>query len=147
LRHGQPGNWRVRTSILIGSGAQFTSLWTARDDYRDFHLRVEARINRGGDSGIFFRWLLPGGGFQAQIVGQIAGHAAGTGSLYSETGAPIVAVREPLISPGQWFALEVIAYEDNIIIKVNGKTTANYTDLKRRFPSGSIGLEQVNSAT
>jgi hypothetical protein len=148
-RHPQaPGNWRVQNGVLIGSGASFSSLWTARDDYRDFHLRVEARINRGGDSGVFFRWLVArGGGYQAQVVGQVAGHAGGTGSLYSETGTPIVAVREPLVSPGQWFALDVIAYEDDIIIKVNGRTTANYTDLERRFPSGSIGLEQVDPAT
>jgi hypothetical protein len=113
-----------------------------RDDYRDFHLRVDARINQGGDSGVFFRWLLTGGGYQAQIGGR-----SGTGSLHSHTGQAIVAVREPLVRPGQWFRLEVIAYGDNIVIKVNGRTTVQYFDPKRTFSHGCICLEQVTPST
>ncbi len=50
----QPGNWRVKKGILIGAGAT-SHLYSVRDDYKDFHLRVEARINDGGNSGVFFR--------------------------------------------------------------------------------------------
>ena len=41
--------------MLIGSGPATSHLYTERDDYKDFHLRVEARINDGGNSGVFFR--------------------------------------------------------------------------------------------
>jgi len=141
---GQPGHWRVENGILIGSGAEWSSLWTVRKSYRDFHLRVEARINERGDSGVFFRWLEPQGGYQAQILG----YPAGTGSLiYSRTGKTDVHSRESLVAPGHWFVLDVIADGDHIVINVNGKTTADYTDAQRSLSSGSLGIEQRLPAT
>ena len=40
----QPGNWRVVAGILIGDGPRASYLYSDRGDYKDFHLRVEARI-------------------------------------------------------------------------------------------------------
>ena len=52
----QRGNWRVENGVLVGSGPDVTShLYTERDDYKDFWLRVEARLNDGGNSGVYFR--------------------------------------------------------------------------------------------
>jgi hypothetical protein len=96
---------------------------------------------------VFFRWPESLGGYQAQLVGNPRKHLGGTGSLYSNTGAALVGVRQPLHRPGQWFLLEVIANGDNIVIKVNGKTAVNYTDSNRPTRSGSIGLEDSVSGT
>ena len=51
----QPGNWRVKDGILTGSGPSSSALYTLRDDYRDFHLRVEARVNDKGAGAVFAR--------------------------------------------------------------------------------------------
>ncbi len=51
----QPGNWRVEDGVLIGSGADRSHLYSARDDFKDFHLRVVARVNDGGKTGVYFR--------------------------------------------------------------------------------------------
>src|SRR5262249_51642284 len=52
---GQPGNWRVENGVLFGWGAQGSHLYSERGDYKDFYLRIEARINDGGDGGVFLR--------------------------------------------------------------------------------------------
>jgi hypothetical protein len=51
----EPGRWRVENGILISPVKEAGSLYTKRDDFTDFHLRVEARIDDKGDSGIWFR--------------------------------------------------------------------------------------------
>jgi hypothetical protein len=146
-RPGMPGRWRVENGILTGSGTAYSALWTVRNDYRDFHLRLEARINESGDSGVFFRLQNSGGSYQVQLVGNPRTHLGGTGSLYSSTGNVIVRVSEPLVSPGQWFMLEVIADRDKIVIKVNGMPAVNFIDPSRPPRSGPLGLEHDQSAT
>jgi serine/threonine protein kinase len=142
MRYGHPCPWRVEHGILISSGAEYSHLYSVRNDYRDFHLRVEARINKGGDSGVFFRWDDQKGGYQAQIVGM-----AGTGGLLFRPTRPTVHFQNPLVSPGRWLLLELIADGDHIVIKVNGKTTADYTDANPAVRSGSLGVEQRLPAT
>ena len=51
----QPGHWRVENGVLIGSGAQVSHLYTERDDFKDFHLRVKARVNGRGSGGVCLR--------------------------------------------------------------------------------------------
>jgi hypothetical protein len=41
----------------------------------------------------------------------------------------------------------VVEIRNNIIIKVNGRITVQYSDPKRSFPRSGIGLEQVGPAT
>ena len=51
----QNGHWHVANGVLIGSGPSISHLYTERDDFTDFHLRVEARFNKGGTGGVYFR--------------------------------------------------------------------------------------------
>jgi hypothetical protein len=134
---------------LTGSGPSVNSyLYTERGDYKDFHLRVEVRTNDDGDSGLFFR--TPFGpryppsnpnqplGYEAQIKHR---EVIQTGSLYA--GEVLISIRESPVPPGEWFTMEVIAEGNHLVIKVNGRTTADYTDKKRRFTSGHIALQQI----
>ena len=41
----QKTNWKITKGILIGSGANTGHIFTPRGDYKNFHLRVEARIS------------------------------------------------------------------------------------------------------
>jgi hypothetical protein len=43
--------------------------------------------------------------------------------------------------------MEVLAQGNHILVKVNGKTTAVFTDEKRRFTSGQVTLQQHNPQT
>jgi choice-of-anchor C domain-containing protein len=151
----QPGGWRVEHETLIGDGPTRSHLYSERGDYRDFHLRVEAKINAGGNSGVFGRatygprWPLKTPqwpvGYEAQIYNGRGD--AQTGSLYiSDRGAAVVHVREALVPTGEWFTEELIVEGDRVVIKVNGKTTADYRD-SRPIDQGHLGLQLHDSKT
>ncbi len=150
----QRGDWRVEDGVMIGSGPHVSHIYTERGDYRDFRLLVEARINDGGNSGVLFRshfgpdrptnrpsWP---SGYEAQI-NTTHRDPKRTGSLIGA--GPLVVLRESPISPRQWFSLEVIAQGNHIVINVNGKTTADYTDENRHYSSGHIAVQQLDPAT
>ena len=45
----RPGSdWRVVNGVLTGTGTKLRELYTRRDDYGDFHLRAEVRIDESG---------------------------------------------------------------------------------------------------
>jgi hypothetical protein len=148
----QPGNWRVEDGVLIGSASRVSHLYTQRDDYTDFHLRVEARLNDGGNSGVCFR-AQPGiklrlpAGYEADISNPRNRGATRTGSLFVPGAGALVGIHESLVPPGQWFTMEVTAQGNHIVVKVNGKTTVDYPDEERRFASGHIALQQLTPAT
>jgi hypothetical protein len=153
----EPGNWRVENGILTGSGPETSHLYTERSDYKDFHLRVEARINAGGNSGVFFRSgfgpAFPARdprfplGYEAQIRSPTQGED-NTGSLYAGEGLLVRPERDVYMASGEWFTMEVLAEGDRVTVKVGGRTASIYTDEGRRFRrSGHIALQQHDRDT
>ncbi len=152
----ETGHWRIKGGAIIGSGPIRSHLYTTRDDYRDFHLRIEARSNDVGNSGVFFRSSYGPAfppenptfplGYEAQI-NRLHRDPNKTGSLYVSGFGAVVSVTEPPLDSSLWVTLEVIAEGNHITIKVNGKTTADYTDERRLFASGHIALQQHNPET
>jgi hypothetical protein len=59
----------------------------------------------------------------------------------------VVRVSESNAPPGEWFTMEVIARGNHIIVKVNGRTTADYTDDRQRFMRGRIALQTMDKNT
>jgi len=148
----QPGNWRVEKGILIGSGQTVSHIYSERGDYTDFRLHVEARINNGGNSGVYARAsfgpVWPAGapkyphGYEAQIQGRRVANG-NTGTLFVGANTPVVDVREPLVPTSQWFNLKVRAEGDRVVVMVNDQVTADYVDPERRFLKGHIALQQL----
>ncbi|HEX4071223.1 MAG TPA: SUMF1/EgtB/PvdO family nonheme iron enzyme, partial [Planctomycetaceae bacterium] len=152
----QPGDWRVENGVLTSLGTGRNHLYTERGDFRDFHLRVEVRINAAGNSGIFGRasfgprrpqkdpqWPL---GYEAQI--DIGGRDRNkTGSLYVAEHGAVVSLKESPVAANEWFTEELIAEGNRIIVKVNDRTTADYVDAARSFDSGRIALQQHDAQT
>jgi hypothetical protein len=149
----QPGHWHVKDGVLIGSGPGVSHLFTEHEDFANFHLRAEARINAGGNSGIFFRApfgfpprsLWPDG-YEAQINSSHA-DLNRTGSLLTSAGPAPVSVHERLVPNGEWFVLDVIADGDHIVLKVNDRITADYVDHRYHYTHGCIALQQHNRET
>jgi formylglycine-generating enzyme required for sulfatase activity/serine/threonine protein kinase len=124
------GSWAVENGVLVGRGGHHY-LFTRRDDYENFQLRVEARINAGGNSGVFFRCQpAPEAqqGYEAEIDG--TGEERPTGSLWRYPIRPwlLKAAPTPAVPAGEWFRLEVSAVGNRITIQVNGIVTADVTD-------------------
>jgi len=141
------GNWKVENGVLTGSGEGTSLLFTERGDYQDFHVRVEAKINDGGNSGLFFRNDFPNqfNGYEAKI-NSTHRDPLKTGSLYKGVRGS-VAVKEMLVKPDEWFTLEVIAQGTRIVIKVNGTTTVEYDDTDNPHRKGHISLQQHDPAS
>jgi len=140
----EPGKWTVEDGILIGRGKDRSHLFSERGDYENFHYRIEAKISDKGNSGQYFRTQFGPGypkGYEAQIN---ATHPdpQKTGSLYAK-----VKQLEILAPADMWFTQEVIANGNKITIKVNGKTTAEYTDeSKDAFAKGHFAIQQHSPA-
>jgi hypothetical protein len=142
--------WEVRDGVLIGRGqrAHMGYLYRDEDDYEDFHLRAEVRINAGGNSGLMLRsgpenafdGLWPKG-VEVQIANE---HSFGvTGALFLSGSGP--KNTNPLHhAPGDWFTLEAVIRGGRIGVKVNGELTANVAyphSSTAHPPQGFIGLQ------
>jgi Domain of Unknown Function (DUF1080) len=144
------GEWKVEDGAIVGSG-KASHLFSERGDYENFHYRVEALINDGGNSGQYFRTQFGGGfpkGYEAQIN---ATHSdpIRTGSIYPAFDPKLsaeqkekVIVRQAPHKPDEWFTQEVIADGNHIIIKVNDKVTVDFVDEKNTFSKGHFALQQ-----
>jgi len=75
-----------------------------------------------------------------------------TGSLYpsfklSKEDREKIIVKDMLVKPDTWFTQEVIADGNHIIIKVNGKTTVDFTDPNNTYTKGHFALQQHNDGS
>ena len=144
----QPGKWTVAGGELVGRD-DTSHLFTDRGDYRNFHLRVEAKMNFTGDSGILFRseYGLSNiskatgkkypRGYEAQIrLNYDEFIVPVTGSL-----ANLWSIKQTSTKPDQWQLLEIIAVGNHIVIKVDGQTTVDFTDSEDRYQGGHIALQ------
>lgn len=144
----QPGNWTVESGELVGRGGT-SNLFTDRGSFRNFHIRLEAKLNVTGDSGVFFRSeygvskisTVTGMKYPQAYEAQIRldfdknNHPV-TGSLFS-----FRSVRKTLTEPDQWLQMEVIAVDNHFVIKVNGQTTVDFRDTQDRYQGGHIALQ------
>ena len=128
--------WHVEDGVLIGSGPKFSVLYSDRDDYRDFHLRAEVRINGNGNSGILFR--VPSGAVwdREYEVGLGGEHGA-----LNARGRFLPPRPRSSIPADRWFTVEVIAEGKHVMTKVDGKIVADYLDKGNPAPVGRIALE------
>ncbi|MDB5384589.1 MAG: prkC 3 [Planctomycetaceae bacterium] len=159
----QPGEWIVKDGVLVGS--TFPSyLFSERGSFENFHLRIEAKINGGGDSGIFVRSpfamrpgrlpgsLRPAGGYEVELHRSPI-HATPPGSVWnaeSASAAPQLLWKtsdNTLIRDDEWFVLEIIAYGNHFITNVNGTLTADCADPVSKFHSGHFPLQVLNAQT
>jgi len=142
--------WEVVHGTLVGTGPA-GHLFSERGDYANFHFRIEAKINDKGNSGQYFRATYAKGfppGYEAQI-NSTSGDPIRTGSLYpdqltSENEREETIVREQLVKPDEWFIQEVIAVDNHIVIKLNGKTTVDFVDKRKRYAKGHFAIQQHN---
>jgi len=147
--------WQVKDGLLVGSGPH-SHLFTEKDDYTDFHYRVEAKINDKGNSGQYFRTQLDKSfppGYEAQIN---ATHTdpIRTGSLYPDPRGKLGEFRDKITvmktaphKADEWFVQEVIAEGPRVRILVNGKQTVDFTHPNPVFTKGRFALQGHDPGT
>ena len=135
--------WFVKAGILMSKGKAASHLFTEKDDYENFHYRIEVKISDKGNSGQYFRTKFGPGypkGYEAQINSNFPDPQK-TGSLYN-----FVKITEMLVPPDTWFTQEVIANGNHIQILVNGKKTADFKDEKSTHTRGHFAIQQHGPA-
>ena len=114
--------------------------------FKNFELKCDVKTMPKANSGIYFHtdyqdegW--PAKGYEAQ-VNNTQGDPKKTGGLYA-----VQDVYEAPAKDNEWFDYHIIVRGKRIIIKINGETTADYTeedDLDRegrRLSSGTFALQ------
>jgi hypothetical protein len=148
----QPGRWHVENGVLTDSGPTGSMVYTERDDYENFHLRAEARVNLAGNSGIFFRSEFGpyiARSYEAEILGT-SPNGRHTGTLYEwnpPTGFLHAAVADRPMTPDQWFRMEVIADGRHFTVRVDDRVVAETVVRPPGRSRGHIALQYFGPGT
>jgi hypothetical protein len=115
--------WSVEDGVIHCTGDESKDYWLASNEkYDNFALRMDYKITKGTNSGIFLR--SPGldrpayTGFEVQIVDDVGRPADkhGTGSIY-DVFAPIANMSRPI---GEWNHVEVTCNRSLVTVVLNG---------------------------
>ncbi len=134
-----PEQWTVENGEIVGRGKRSHLFWM-KEECVDCEFKAKVLINKGGNSGMFFRteWSTPGfpKGYEAQ-VNRSHRDPVKTGSLYN-----LVKVYQQLTPEETWFEQHIIVKGNHIVIKVNGKTVVDFIDDKNTYSKGYLALQQ-----
>jgi Domain of Unknown Function (DUF1080) len=135
----RPENWKVEDGAIVGRGERSHLFWTTQQ-CENCEFRATVKINKGGNSGMYFRAqsIEPGWpkGYEAQVNTSHTDPVK-TGSLYN-----FVKVLEKLVPEETWYTEHIIADGNHIIIKVNDKTVVDYVEDKNTYSKGYLALQQ-----
>lgn len=145
--------WSVIDGTLVGRGSEASHLFTERNDFGDFHLRAEVKINSGGNSGIFLRSpfemheKFPGSknpaGYELQIIDQ----PDSQNGYVSGAILPVANGEKNLIRPNQWSTVEVIAQGNRFTTIIDGLGVVDVRDVNRLHIWGTVALQVWGSST
>ena len=139
-------HWAVKNGVLVFDG-KGDSICTARDDYGDFEMYVDWKIEPKGDSGIYLR-----GTPQVQIWDAFGAEEkqnhVGSGGLFNNKKHPSKPTKRADKPVGQWNTFWIKMVSDKVWVKLNdelvvdGVVLENYWNYdKPIFPTGQIELQ------
>jgi len=130
---GGYAKWQVKDGVLTSSGGPGHIFTKA--SYDNLMLRVSVRINKDGNSGVYFRvqdkgvWPI---GYEAQVDNHDPDNP--TGSIYGMHKAKKLLTRD-----GDWFTMQATADGSHITVEVNGETVVDAQNTK--FQRGTVALQ------
>jgi hypothetical protein len=152
---GDKARWEVKDGCIVGEG-DAGHLYSERGDYENVRFKIEAKISDKGNSGQYVRADYAKGfppGYEAQI-NATHGDKIRSGSLYPDFRDKYtpeekkqMIVYDQLIKPNEWFTQEVSVNGNHIVIKLNGKTTVDFVDMKNRHTKGHLAIQQHNEGS
>lgn len=156
---GKMEGWKVQDGILHSDGAKGGDWIRSEKEYGDFIFKVDWKISKGGNSGVFIRvpdagppWQT---GYEVQISNAPRDDKHCTGALY---GYAAVKPR-PDESEDKWHTFELHCVGPKIKVIADGVTVvdadqtqltapneAGYTDPKKKSLRGYVGLQDSHAA-
>ncbi|OQP53391.1 glycosyl hydrolase [Niastella yeongjuensis] len=124
------GTFTVDSGMIIAHGNVAHLFYNGNvqnHDFKNFHFKAEVKTTPGSNSGIYFHTTYqesgwPSKGYEVQVNNSHTDWRR-TGGLYA-----IQDVKEQLVKDNVWFTEEIIVQGKKVTIKVNGKTTVEYTE-------------------
>ena len=146
-----PEGFVVKDGVLVVNGPVGHAFYNgpvSNHEFKDFHFKAEVMTMPNSNSGLYFHTKFqekgfPNTGFEAQVNNTYAKDPKKTGGLY---GIKDVMNTAP-VKDNEWFAYDIIVKGNHVEIKINGKTTAEWTqpeDWKsrgRRIGSGTFAIQ------
>lgn len=143
------GEWSIEEGVLVGrrginwtTNPEKTGSWlSTKREYSDFRLELQYMVNKGGNSGIFFRSSHQKNpaftGFEVQIYDAPGRPPSktGPGSLYDV----VAPTSNPTRPAGQWNTVTLIASGPHIRVEMNGEKILETE--QTRSSRGYIGLQ------
>jgi hypothetical protein len=134
------GSFEVKDGNIVGFGG-WNHLFYTREQFTNFELLIDAKIDRGGNSGVYVKsqWQesFPNTGFEIQIASDAAGNPHKTGSLYK-----IINFDKAAAADDEWFTIHIICKGSTLECRINGKTLYIHDDKKGNAPQGERITEQ-----
>jgi len=162
VQDGPKAVWTLNDDVLTCAGEGGGWIGTKVDDYSDFILKLDFRVPKEGNSGVFIRRPKSGDGaytgMEIQILDDDAKHWGAlqpwqmTGSIYHEVAPSLRATKEA----GNWQTMTIQAVKNQVTIYVNGikiidadldqyaKSTTDAPALKDRPRKGYIGFQNYD---
>jgi hypothetical protein len=142
----------VRDGMIVASGPRSHLFYVGpiqNANFKNFELKADVMTKPGSNSGIYFHtdyqetgW--PNKGYEVQVNNTHTDWRK-TGGLYA-----VKDVDESPAKDNEWFTEHIIVRDKRIIIKVNGKTTVDWTEPEgfklenqpgRKLSSGTFALQ------
>jgi hypothetical protein len=147
---GNPASWKVEGGVIRSTpgGDRLIS----KETFGDFVLRLEWKVSKGGNSGVFLRVPSPDdgapwvSGFEVQISNEPRDLAHCTGSLY---GVEPVSPR-PDESADVWHRYDIRSLGGRITVQVDGvqclaASAETNAEMRKRPLAGHIGLQDSHA--
>jgi hypothetical protein len=142
-----PQSFKVQDGNIVVNGQRSHLFYVGpvnNHDFKDFHFKAEVMTFPNSNSGIYFhtKWQdegFPNAGFECQVNNTYKADPKKTGGLYAVKDVMNTAP----VGDNEWFTYEIIVKGNKVEIKINDKTTAEWTqpaDWKpRSFSARKIG--------
>ncbi len=147
---GKPEAWTIQNGVIRSEGARSGKWLRTEKQYANFVLKVEWRVSKGGNSGVFIRVAEKGlpwfTGYEVQITNAPRDDAHCTGSLYG-----FVAVDpRPDESADTWHQFEIRCQDSHITVIADGVPCIDHDQSSSEKTSkkplrGYIGLQDSHS--
>jgi hypothetical protein len=145
-----PGTFKVADGVIVVNGPRTHMFYdgpVGNHNFKNFHFKAEVMTFPKANSGIYFHteyedkgW--PSKGFECQ-VNETHSDVKKTGGLY---GVKDVLNQSP-VKDNEWFLYEIIVQGKHVVIKINGKTTCDWTQPDDYVPPQGMPGRKIGSGT
>lgn len=125
-----PDTFKVEDGKLVVNGPRAHLYYVGpvkNHDFKNFHLKAEVMTFPKANSGIYFHTEFQEGGWPAKgfecQVNQTHGDIKKTGGLYDVKDV----LNESPVKDNEWYTYEIIVKGKSVTLKINGKTTTEWT--------------------